>query len=455
LQEARDCLLNVDITGAPVPSARFMGGREIAMLLGEEPATADEGTTSKSWEITAIRAMESNEMILPGCVAGVGPFPKGSGKPPLAPRFDRDARALAHLYTALVSDVSLDLIGSRDTLLIDGRFSQAPVFARALATLRPQSVVLVSRDDQGVARGALRLVHGAAAPCAALEQVFPLPADMTRYRAGWRDAAQRFIRLLRHHNKDSCMPSNPLLGVFFHWLGGLASASFYVPYKRVRGWAWEVYWLTGGMFSWVIGPWVFAGLRTEHLWRVLAATPHATLAWCWFWGMLWGFGGLTYGLAMRYLGMSLGMAIILGLTMVIGTIGPPLFHGTIAALASSGSGWITFAGIALAMGGVIIVAQAGRLKERELSTRSDAAAPAAAHEAVAPIVEYNFSRGILVALFSGVMSSCFAFGLDAGLPIRALTLAAGTPPLSQGLPVLCVVLAGGFTTNLIWCLYLL
>jgi L-rhamnose-H+ transport protein len=240
------------------------------------------------------------------------------------------------------------------------------------------------------------------------------------------------------------MPSNPLLGVFFHWLGGLASASFYVPYKRVRGWAWEVYWLTGGIFSWVIAPWVFASLRTEHLWQVLSDTPQSTLLWCWFWGVLWGFGGLTYGLTMRYLGMSLGMAIILGLTMVIGTLGPPIFHGTLAALASTRSGWITFLGIALALSGVFIVAQAGRRKESE-----------GVPEQGGTIAEFNFTRGILVAIFSGIMSSCFAFGLDAGAPIRALTLAAGTSPLSQGLPVLCVVLVGGFTTNFIWCVYLL
>jgi|HubBroStandDraft_1064217.scaffolds.fasta_scaffold00086_13 L-rhamnose-H+ transport protein len=241
------------------------------------------------------------------------------------------------------------------------------------------------------------------------------------------------------------MSSNPLLGVFFHWLGGLASASFYVPYKRVRGWAWEVYWLTGGIFSWVIAPWVFASLRTEHLWQVLAGTPHSTLAWCWFWGAMWGFGGLTYGLTMRYLGMSLGMAIILGLTMVIGTLGPPIFHGTLAVLAESRSGWVTFLGILLAVAGVVIVARAGRAKEREL-------APAQSRVSIA---EFNFTRGIIVAVFSGIMSSCFAFGLDAGAPIRALTLAAGTSPLSQGLPVLCVVLVGGFTTNFVWCLYLL
>jgi len=240
------------------------------------------------------------------------------------------------------------------------------------------------------------------------------------------------------------MTSNPLLGVLFHWMGGLASASFYVPFKRVRGWAWEVYWLTGGLFSWLIAPWLFAALRTVHLWQVLHDTAPSTLAWCWLWGVLWGFGGLTYGLTMRYLGMSLGMAIILGLTMVLGTLGPPLFHGTLAALASTRSGWITFFGIILAIAGVLIVARAGRAKERALRS-----APSRA------IAEFNFPRGILLAVFSGVMSSCFAFGLDAGAPIRAATLAAGTSPLNQGLPVLCVVLAGGLTTNLIWCLYLL
>ena len=241
------------------------------------------------------------------------------------------------------------------------------------------------------------------------------------------------------------MLPNPLLGVFFHWLGGLASASFYVPYRRVRHWSWEIFWIVGGTFSWIIAPWSFALLRTEHLMNVLRATPSGTLLWCWFWGVLWGFGGLTFGLTMRYLGLSLGMATVLGLTMVIGTIAPPIFHASIGALAESRGGLITFLGIALAILGVIVVGKAGRIKERELT----------AEEARATIAEFNFKRGVVVAIFSGIMSSCFAFGLDAGAPIRALTLAQGTSNLSQGLPVLCVVLAGGFTTNFIWCLILI
>src|SRR5687767_5340859 len=109
------------------------------------------------------------------------------------------------------------------------------------------------------------------------------------------------------------MTPNPLLGVFYHWLGGLASASFYVPYRGVRKWSWEIYWLTGGLFSWLIAPRAIAAIQTEDLGGVLGATPTPTLWWPFFFGMLWGFGGLTYGLTMRYLGLSLGMAVVLGL----------------------------------------------------------------------------------------------------------------------------------------------
>jgi sugar (pentulose or hexulose) kinase len=189
LSESRDCLVNVDVTGASVPSARFMGGREISILVGEDPIPWQAGETEETWATAAIRAVELNRMILPGVVPGVGPFPRAKRESLEARPGDPGALALAHLYAALVSDVSLDLIGSCDTLLIDGRFSQAPVFVRALAALRPQSTVWVSRDDQGVARGALRLVHGAAAPSTLFERVSPLSADMTRYRALWRDAA--------------------------------------------------------------------------------------------------------------------------------------------------------------------------------------------------------------------------------------------------------------------------
>ena len=240
------------------------------------------------------------------------------------------------------------------------------------------------------------------------------------------------------------MGGNPALGVIFHWLGGFSSASFYVPYKRIQRWSWEIFWLAGGIFSWAIAPWLFASLRTENLLGVLGATPRATLFWCWFWGAMWGFGGLTFGLTMRYLGLSLGMAVALGLTTVIGTMGPPIFDGTLGQIAATTSGKLTLLGILVTLAGIVVVARAGSAKQAELGD--------AASEGVA---EFDLRKGLLIAVFSGVMSGCFAWGLAAGQPIRDLTLAAGTDPLSQGLPVLCVVLAGGLTTNALWCAYLI
>jgi len=241
------------------------------------------------------------------------------------------------------------------------------------------------------------------------------------------------------------MGGNPLIGVLFHWLGGLSSASFYVPYRRIRAWSWEIFWLVGGVFSWLIAPWLFASIQTHDLLGVLARTPQSTLLWCWFWGAMWGFGGLTFGLTMRYLGLSLGMAVALGLTTVIGTMGPPIFRGTLGELAGTPSGQMTFVGIVITLAGILVVAAAGRRKEREM-------AGAAASQSVS---EFNLPKGLAIAVFSGIMSGCFAWGLDAGAPIRAATVAAGTDPLWQGLPVLCVVLLGGFTTNFLWCGWLI
>src|SRR6201996_5066980 len=232
------------------------------------------------------------------------------------------------------------------------------------------------------------------------------------------------------------MNPDPLFGVFLHWLGVLSSASFYVPYKRIREWSWEIFWITGGLFSWLLAPWLFAAIQTPHLLDVLGSTDSTTLAWCVFWGVMWGLGGLTFGLTMRYLGLSLGMAVALGLTTVIGTMGPPIFHGTLGMLAATSSGRVTFVGIVVTLVGIAVVARAGQAKERE------------AH-APTGIPEFNLRKGLLIAVFSGIMSGCFAWGLDAGQPLRQATLAAGTPSLWQGLPVLCVVLAGGLTTNFI------
>jgi L-rhamnose-H+ transport protein len=240
--------------------------------------------------------------------------------------------------------------------------------------------------------------------------------------------------------------ANPLLGVVFHWIGGFASASFYVPYTSVRRWSWEVFWLTGGVVSWIIAPWFFASIQTHDLIAVLRATPMHTLFLCWMFGVLWGFGGLTFGLTMRFLGISLGTAVALGLTAAFGTLIPPLVSGQLVhTLIRSVGGLTVLFGVLVALGGIFVVGVAGNDKEHEQAALAVVGEPKVR----------NFKRGMAVAIFSGIMSSCFAYGLAEGEPIRQLTLAHGTNFLWQGLPVLCIVLLGGFTTNAICCLFMI
>lgn len=240
------------------------------------------------------------------------------------------------------------------------------------------------------------------------------------------------------------MTPAPFLGVVLHALGGLAAGSFYIPFKRVRQWAWESYWLVGGFSSWVLAPWIVAWLVCPNLWSVLREAPGRSVFWSYFFGVLWGIGGLTFGLSMRYLGMSLGYALALGFCAAFGTIVPPLFTGAMGGLMASLSGLITLGGVAVCLAGITVCGRAGVAKERELS----------AEQKTRTIAEFNFAKGVWVAVFAGVMSACMAFAIAAGKPIAALAVERGTPNLWQNTPVFVVILAGGFTTNFIWCLLL-
>ncbi len=238
---------------------------------------------------------------------------------------------------------------------------------------------------------------------------------------------------------------NPILGVFYHWLGGLASGSFYVPFRGVKRWSWETSWLVAGVFSWIIAPWFFATLNTKDVVEVLKETPGDIWGYTYLFGVLWGLGGLTFGLTMRYLGMSLGMAVALGYCTVFGTLIPPLYKGELHhLLIEKKSGPYVLVGLIVCVLGIIVTALAGRSKEGEMT----------AEQKQVTVKEFNFKKGILVATFSGIMSACFSFGLSAGGKIGEISKAHGTPELWTGLPVLIVVLLGGFTTNFIWCVIL-
>src|SRR3954453_17654754 len=184
--------------------------------------------------------------------------------------------------------------------------------------------------------------------------------------------------------------ANPLLGVFLHWLGGLASASFYVPYRQVRGWSWETYWLAGGIVSWIVMPWLLAGLITHDLLSVLHSAPSTAIFWSYFFGVLWGLGGLTFGLTMRYLGLSLGMAVALGYTAAFGTLMPPIFRGVFSTeVLGTISGRVILVGVGACLAGIVFAGLAGMSKERELSEEQKRAS----------IKEFALKKGLLIATF--------------------------------------------------------
>ncbi len=236
-----------------------------------------------------------------------------------------------------------------------------------------------------------------------------------------------------------------LIGVFFHWLGGLASGSFYVPYRKVRNWSWETYWIVGGFASWLIAPWFFALLLTTGPIEILSQIDRVDLFNTYLCGVCWGMGGLTFGLTMRYLGMSLGMAVALGYCAAFGTLVPPIVDGSfIPEVWTPTGGKVVLFGVLICLGGIALAGWAGTEKEKGMSDAEKKKA----------IKEFNFLKGMLIATFSGIMSAFFAFGFAAGTPIVKKTIEMGTASHWSGLPTLIVILAGGFTTNFIWCMLL-
>jgi len=252
---------------------------------------------------------------------------------------------------------------------------------------------------------------------------------------------------------------NALAGVFFHFIGGFASGSFYVPYKKVKDWSWEAMWILGGLFSWILVPPLAAWITIPNFIDIISNTATETLLFTYVFGLLWGIGGLTYGLGVRYLGVSLGSSIILGLSMVFGSLMPAVYYFFNETAGKQGidyffttpSGICVIVGLAVCVLGIYLCGKAGVMKEKDIASLADGGK-----------TEFNFGLGIVVAIVSGVLSACFNFGLEAGKPMAdiANTLWKSLNPnqgefLYQNNVTYVVILWGGFTTNFIWCIYLL
>ncbi len=191
LDEARDCLVNVDAEGRPTPSARFMGGREIELLTGLDTRRVDIPPDQRALLAAAPAAIASGALVLPTLTPGVGPFPQGRGRWIDAPADESSRRAVVCLYAALVADAALDLIGARERILIEGRFAEAEVLVRALAALRPHTAIYVSHADIDLSYGALRLLDPGLPPASSLVRALPLETDLAAYRRAWRSQVER------------------------------------------------------------------------------------------------------------------------------------------------------------------------------------------------------------------------------------------------------------------------
>jgi len=244
--------------------------------------------------------------------------------------------------------------------------------------------------------------------------------------------------------------ANPLIGVIYHWIGGLASASNFIPFRPIKRWSWEIYWIVQGFAAWIVAPAVVGYLLVPDLSSVLHQAPSSTLWHSFLWGVMWGVGGLTFGLAIRYLGIALGYAIALGFCTAFGTLMPPIFKGQMSAIMHQRGGQVILLGVLVCLIAIAVNGLAGYSKEREVS---------AEEKALLGERDYSFGKGLAVAIFAGIMSACFAYGLAAGKPIATIThdrlLATHRALLWQNLPVLVVVLWGGFATNLIWSVILI
>ena len=230
-----------------------------------------------------------------------------------------------------------------------------------------------------------------------------------------------------------------LLGLLIIAIGSFGQSSSYVPIKKVKSWAWESFWIVQGIFAWLVFPFLGALLGVPQGMGLFELLGSGGALKSIVYGVLWGVGGLTFGLSMRYLGVALGQSISLGTCAGFGTLLPAIFAGTNL---FRGEGLILLVGVCITLAGIAVIGYAGSLRSKNMTEEEKKAA----------IKDFALTKGLLVALLAGVMSACFALGLDAGAPIKEAALFNGVKPLFAGLPVILLVTFGGFLTNAAYCI---
>ena len=203
------------------------------------------------------------------------------------------------------------------------------------------------------------------------------------------------------------------MGIFWHLIGAASAACFYAPFKKVKKWSWETMWSVGGIVSWIILPWAISALLLPNFWAYYSSFSLSTLLPVFLFGAMWGIGNINYGLTMRYLGMSMGIGIAIGITLIVGTLMTPIINGNFDVLINTEGGRMTLLGVLVALIGVGIVTRAGQL--------------------------------------CGIFSAGMSFAMNAAKPMHEAAAALGVDPLYVALPSYVVIMGGGAIINLGFC----
>ena len=226
-------------------------------------------------------------------------------------------------------------------------------------------------------------------------------------------------------------------GIGWHMVGAASAASFYAPIEKVKRWSWETKWAVAGIFSWVLLPSAVSWLLLPHFGAFYASIEPGVLWKVALFGAMWGVGNVNYGLTMRYLGMSLGIGVAIGVTLVVGTLVPVFINGQAGTLLTTRSGLYNMAGVVVALIGVAIVSYAGHQKEEQLKTGEP--------------TEFNVWLGLGLAVMCGIFSSGMSFAMNAAGPIRQAAENVGVKHLYSTLPAYVFIMGGGALVNFLYC----
>ena len=231
-----------------------------------------------------------------------------------------------------------------------------------------------------------------------------------------------------------------LFGIGLIAIGAFSSGSFSIPFGKTRNWAWENYWLIYSLFAYVIVPLVACYVFCPGFMNVLSGVSAQTLGWIFLLGIIYGICNLTFGLSLRYLGLSLGFSLSLGLMMILGTIIPPAIDGRLNILLQQSGGTMLIAGLLIAAVGIALSGYAGYRKDKGAGPEANP--------------ELNFGKGLVLVFFVGITGASQALGIEQGTGISSALVASGIDPLFQTLPVFFVLFGGSFLATAIWCLFL-